>query len=646
MNRTSGRGSFAKRHNRLLAVLICAAALAAALTSVWFAYRAALAQNRDTLLFSEALTTGLMVLTVGLSLFMLARQHLADQSMRLLTAAIEQSHGAVMITDANGRIDYVNPRFAEITGHRREDLLGSLSDLVSNTSLRDQEDCSLQERLQRGEAWSLTMASTRANGERFWKAVSAAPVCDDKGRLTHIVFAIEDTSQQRELHTQLERLAYLDPLTGLENRRMFNDRLEQALRQVSRHGTALALLFIDLDGFKQINDSLGHDAGDELLVAVARRIRQQVRDEDIVARLGGDEFIVLLSHQRDSNAAVVVARKILAALGEPVLLRGGKVGIGASIGITVAPEDGMSSELLLRNADLAMYRAKELGRNNAQYFSEAMHQRIGARQSLEEQLQQAIREEQFVVHFQPLVDLREHRITGFEALARWQHADGERLPASFLPVAEQSGLIVALGEIILRKACQQLRELQLLGFDAQTVSVNLSARQFRDPGLIERIERILAQTDLAARWLELEITEAMLMQDIAQATGILEQLKALGVGIAIDDFGTGHSSLGTLSGLPVSKLKVDRSFVRNLLESSRDRAITTAVIALGRQLELTVVAEGVETAEQSDFLLHHHCSAQQGYEFSAPVAFAELPGSIARLQASLNQPQSAAATRH
>ncbi len=602
MNRSADQGSFAKRHNRLLAVLICAAALAAALASVWFAYRAALAQNRDTLLFSEALTTGLMILTVGLSLFMLARQHLADQSMRLLTTAMEQSHGAVMITDASGRIEYVNPRLAQIIGDSREQLLGSVSALVSNTSLRDQQDCSLQERLSRGEAWSLTMPSTRRNGERFWQAVSAAPVLDDRGRLTHIVFGIDDTSQQRELHNQLERLAYFDPLTGLENRRMFSDRLEQALRHV--------------------------------------------RDEDIVARLGGDEFIVLLSHQRDSHAAAVVARKILAALDEPVTLRDGEVRIGASIGITVAPDDGMSGDLLLRNADLAMYRAKELGRNNAQYFSAAMQQRIGARQSLEEQLRQAIREEQFVVHFQPLVDLREHRITGFEALARWQHADGERLPASFLSVAEQSGLIVALGEIVLRKACQQLRELQQLGFDAQTVSVNLSARQFRDPGLIPCIERILAQTGLAARWLELEITEAMLMEDIAQATGILQQLKALGVGIAIDDFGTGHSSLGTLSGLPVNKLKVDRSFVHNLLESSRDRAITTAVIALGRQLELTVVAEGVETAEQSDFLLHHHCSAQQGYEFSAPVAFAELPGSIERLQASLQQPVAAGATRH
>jgi diguanylate cyclase (GGDEF)-like protein/PAS domain S-box-containing protein len=646
MNRTSDRGSFAKRHNRLPAVLICAAALTAALASVWFAYRAALAQNRDTLLFSEALTTGLMVLTVGLSLFMLARQHLADQSMRLLTTAIEQSHGAVMITDASGRIDCVNPRFTQITGHSREHLLSSISELVSNTTLRDQHDSSLQERLQRGEAWSLTMASTRRNGERFWQAVSAAPVRDEKGRLTHIVFSIEDTSQQRELHTQLERLAYFDPLTGLENRRMFRDRLDQALRHVSRHDTALALLFIDLDGFKQINDSLGHDAGDELLVAVAQRIRRQVREEDVVARLGGDEFIVLLSHQRDSHSAAVVARKILAALREPVALRGDEVRIGASIGITLAPEDGMTSEQLLRNADLAMYRAKDLGRNNSQYFSQDMHQRIGARQSLEDQLQQAIRDEQFVVHFQPLVDLREHRITGFEALARWQHAEGERLPGSFLGVAEQSGLIVALSEIILRKACQQLRELQQLGFDAQTVSVNLSARQFRDPGLIERIERILTQTGLDARWLELEITESMLTDDVAQAAGILQQLKALGVGIAIDDFGTGHSSLGTLSGLPVSKLKVDRSFVHNLMINARDRAITTAVIALGRQLELTVVAEGVETAEQSDFLLHHHCSAQQGYEFSAPVAFAELPGSIERLQASLNQPHGAAATRH
>lgn len=643
---TVGRSTLAKRHNRLLALLLCSAALAAALTTVWFAYQGAIAQNRDALLLSDALATGLTLITLGLSIYMLVRQHVADQSMGLLTSAMEQSHGAIMITDAQGRIEYVNPRYSRITGIPREELLGTPSALVQSNSVPDAEHCTLRERIGNGEVWSATMSSTRRNGERYWQAVSAAPVLNRHKQLTHIVLSIEDTSQQRELHAQLEKLAYFDPLTGLENRRMFRDRLEQALRHVKRHKTGIALLFIDLDGFKHINDTLGHDAGDELLVTVAERIRRQVRDEDIVARLGGDEFTVLLSHQHSSHGASVVARKILTALREPVSLRGVAKQIGASIGITLAPEDGMGGELLMRNADLAMYRAKDLGRNNAQYFSEDMNSRIGARQTLEEALRLAIQEEQFVVHFQPQVDLIEHRISGFEALVRWQHEGGERLPGTFLPLAEQTGLILDLGAIVLRKACEHLKRLQELGMTGYTVSINLSARQFRDPDLLPLVRGILADTGLDARWLDLEITESMLMEDIGQATVILQALRALGLSISIDDFGTGHSSLSTLSKLPVNKLKVDRSFIHNLQSNAHDRAITTAVIALAQKLGLTVVAEGVENAQQRDFLLQHHCNVQQGYEFGAPVAFAELPGSIARLQRHLDRPLTAADIRH
>jgi EAL domain-containing protein (putative c-di-GMP-specific phosphodiesterase class I) len=295
---------------------------------------------------------------------------------------------------------------------------------------------------------------------------------------------------------------------------------------------------------------------------------------------------------------------------------------------------------------MAMYRAKDLGRNNAQYFSEDMNIRNDASQTLEEALRMAIREERFVVHFQPQVDLLANRIIGFEALARWQHADGERLPGSFLPMAEQTGLIVPLGAIIMRKACEHLKRLQALGMTGYTVSVNLSARQFRDPALLPLVQDILSDTGLEARWLELEITESMLMENIEQATGILQALKSLGLSISIDDFGTGHSSLATLSKLPVNKLKVDRSFIHNLPANAHDRAITTAVIAMAQKLGLTVVAEGVENSAQRDFLLLHQCSFQQGFEFGAPVAFAELPGSIARLQGHLGRPVSGAEIRH
>jgi len=644
--KTAGQHGLLKRHNRLLALLLCGAALAGALISVWLAWQGDSAHDSNIILFSLALATSLMLVAAALSLYMLRLQHLADHSTHLLTSAMEQSQGAVVITDAEGRIEYVNARYCQITGRSREELLGTYSELVRSDTAVDKQQCSLPERLSKGEIWSATLCSTRRSGERYWQAVSAAPVLNDHKVMTHIVLSVEDTSQQRELHAQLEKLAYFDPLTGLENRRMFRDRLEQALRHLKRHKSGLALLFIDLDGFKHINDSLGHDAGDELLISVAQRIRSHVRDEDIVARLGGDEFTVLLTHQHDSSGAGVVASKILRALREPFALRGMPRQIGASIGIALAPEDGLVGELLMRNADLAMYRAKDLGRNNAQYYSEDMNIRMGTRQTLEEELREAIQQERFVVHFQPQVDLAENRITGFEALVRWQHASGERLPGSFLPLAEQTGLIVELGAIVMRKACGHLKRLQELGMTGHTVSINLSARQFRDPSLLVLVQSVLDDTGLDARWLELEITESMLMENIEQASGILRSLRMLGLSISIDDFGTGHSSLGTLSKLPVNKLKVDRSFIHNLTVDAHDRAITTAVIALAHKLGLTVVAEGVENAEQSDFLLVHHCSFQQGYEFGAPVSFAELPGSISRLQGLLDRPVTRADIRH
>ncbi|MCP5358210.1 MAG: EAL domain-containing protein [Pseudomonadales bacterium] len=562
-------------------------------------------------------------------------QREAEESMRILSSAVEQSHGAVMITDDRAVIQYVNPRYTEITGYSRNELLGTTARMLEYSDAVDEQQRGMRECIRAGQSWTVSMRSTRKNGELFWQALSASPVLDDQQKLTHIVVSIEDTSQQRAIHAQMEQLAFYDPLTGLENRRLFKDRLEQSIRQVRRNKSIIALLFLDLDGFKNINDTLGHEAGDELLIVVAKRLKDCVREEDIVARLGGDEFTVILANLRDNEAAAKVAGKIIKALQVPIALSGEEVSISGSIGITVAPEDSMDANELMRNADMAMYRAKALGRNNSQFYTDDMNAANQARNSLENSLRAAIAEKSFVVYFQPQVDISAHRISGFEALVRWKQPEGDLLPDRFIAVAEESGLILDIGEIVLRKTCEQMQVLRDAGFVDQKVSVNLSERQFRDPKLVTMVERILGETGFDASGLQFEITEGMLMTNIEKSIDTMSRLKGLGVSIAIDNFGTGFSSLTNLARLPVDTLKVDRSFITRLSSSQSDADITSAVIALAQHMNLTVAAEGVENAEQEAFLRDHHCSLQQGFLFCAPVAVADLIPQLANLQQQL-----------
>lgn len=560
------------------------------------------------------------------------RERLNDQSMRILSSAVEQSQSGIIIADCAGVIDYVNPRYTQITGYSKDDAVGRVAELLNDEELTDVNNISLQEALQLGASWKTFMVSKRRNGEHFWQQVTVSPIHDDLGALSHIVLNIEDISDRVETQAQMEKLAFYDPLTGLENRRLFRDRLEQGLKHLRRSKKSMALLFLDLDQFKRINDTLGHDAGDELLCTVAQRLRACVREEDIVARLGGDEFTILLANITSADDAGLVARKILRSLLEPVTLSTQEVTVSCSIGITVAPEDSMNASVLMRNADLAMYRAKDQGRNNFQYFTDDMNIESLARMSLENELRIAVANEDFVVHFQPQVDMARGRICGYEALVRWNHEQVDVIsPDRFIPVAEETGLIIKVGEIVLRHACQQLKALQMSGINDQTVAVNLSARQFRDRNLVHMVRRVLAETQLAPQWLELEITESMLMDNIDQAISILSDLKALGVAIAIDDFGTGYSSLSYLTQLPVDKLKVDRSFVSNLPDSPRHTAITTAIIAMAQRLNLQVVAEGVETEPQASFLTGHQCHILQGFLFCQPVSAADLPQHMSRM---------------
>ena len=436
---------------------------------------------------------------------------------------------------------------------------------------------------------------------------------------------------RKEAESSLMFFANHDALTGLPNRAMFNQRLALALARAHRYGKMAAVLFIDLDRFKIINDTLGHDAGDRLLKQLAERLRVSLREADTVGRQGGDEFVVLIEDLTDSNQVTGVAQKMLETIAEPYLIAGQEFHVTASIGISVYPEDGNDQQALLKNADIAMYRAKERGKNNYQFYSAQMNLHSFERLALETSLRHAVERNEFVLHYQPKVNMRSGRITGVEALVRWQHPElGMVPPAQFIPLAEEMGLIVQIGEWVLRTACSDARGWLDQGLPAISVAVNLSARQFDRDDLVLSIMNVVRETGFDPRSLELEITESTVMHSADRAAGVLRQLKGIGVRVAIDDFGTGYSSLGYLKRFPIDSVKIDRSFIIDIPEDKDDVAITCAVIAMAHSLRLKVVAEGVETAEQYAFLREQDCDEIQGYYFSQPVEAAALAPLLAQ----------------
>ncbi|MFC3111033.1 putative bifunctional diguanylate cyclase/phosphodiesterase [Undibacterium arcticum] len=417
-----------------------------------------------------------------------------------------------------------------------------------------------------------------------------------------------------------ETLAYYDSLTSLPNRILFGKLLDHSLVNARRYDKEIALFFIDLDRFKYINDTLGHEAGDELLQEIGTRIKSCLRESDAVARFGGDEFVVLVSELDEIGRLDVVARKILGAIGKSFMLVGHEFRVTASIGIATFPAAGQDAQSLLKNADIAMYQAKKEGKNNFILFSEALNTNSLQQLALESSLRHALERGEFELHYQAKVDSRSDSVTGMEALLRWNHPDlGMVAPMQFIPLAEETGLIVEIGKWVLRTACMQNVVWQTMGIPALTMAVNLSARQFSDAALLEDITSILEQTGMEPALLELEITESMLMQNIEKAIQVLTALKNKNIRLAIDDFGTGYSSLSTLKRFPLNTIKIDRSFIQDIPNNMGDKTLTKAIIAMGRSLNLTVIAEGVETKEQADFLAEHACDELQGYYFSIPV---------------------------
>jgi len=536
---------------------------------------------------------------------------------------------AVLSTDISGKITYLNLVAETMTGWRREEATGKLLvevfRIIDGTTRKPARD-PMEMAVEQNRTVGLTVNCILIRRDGFESAIedSAAPIHDRAGRVLGAVIVFHDVSAARAMTVQMTHSAQHDLVTNLPNRLLLNDRINQSIALARRQKRPVAVIFLDLDHFKFVNDSLGHATGDKLLESVSKRLLAAVRGADTVSRQGGDEFVILLSEIAHSEDAATSAAKILLALNAPHSIAGQVLHIDGSIGISIYPEDGQDAETLIKNADTAMYHAKENGRNNFQFFTPDMNLKAVRRQSLEGRLRQALEREEFFLHYQPKVNLQTGEITGVEALIRWQQAEGLLLPSQFVAIAEDCGLILPIGRWVLREACRQARAWQLAGLPFNRISINVSAVEFRDKGFVEGLRTILSETGLEARYLDLELTEGVLMKDAESTAAVLQELKMLGVHLAVDDFGTGYSSLSYLQQFPIDVLKIDKSFVHQISGDLNDSAIVSAIIEMGKSLKHRVIAEGIETEEQLAFLRARHCAEGQGYLFSPPVAAVQL----------------------
>ena len=544
----------------------------------------------------------------------------AREKERQAAKVFESTQEGIMITDLNGKILTVNPAFTEITGYAEADVVGKSPRILKSGRHEPAFYAAMWTSLESTGCWQGEVWNRRKSGDIYPEWLTVSSVTDDSGTVVNYVAVFSDISLLKVSQEQLERLAHHDPLTGLPNRLMFRDRLEHAMQRADRARTQLALLFLDLDRFKRVNDSLGHTVGDDLLRSVAERLSKVLRRDDTLARLGGDEFTVLIEGLSEGDHAAHIAEKLVDALIEPFLVQGHELVVGASIGISIYPRDARSTETLLRNADAAMYRAKDAGRNTFCFYSEEMTTTALERVLLEGQLRRAIEQGELLLHYQPQVDLSSGQVIGVEALVRWRHPEhGVLSPDRFIPIAEDSGLIVPLGDWVLRSACAQGKAWLDSGIDFGRVCVNIAGLQLRRGRLRDSVQRILAETGLPPERLELEITESFIMGQPKQNVDLLISLRKFGVALAIDDFGTGYSSLAHLKQIPIDKLKIDQSFIRDLPDDDNDSAIARAVIALGHSLQFKVIAEGVENTAQQEFLQSAGCDQAQGFLYRRPV---------------------------
>ncbi len=541
----------------------------------------------------------------------------SEARFRVLT---ESSLDLISVLDADGKIQYQSPALRHLLGYEPADTVGkNVSELIHQDDIETVR-AALRRIIESRQSIEPVEFRIR-HRDGMWRTFESLGMnCLSNPHIHGVVFNSRDVTDRKVIQQRIQHLAYHDNLTGLPNRSLLQDRLAHSIARAERSNRKVAVLFIDLDNFKNINDTLGHDVGDELLRQVSRRLSECVRLEDTIARQGGDEFIVLLDSLEEGRGASVVAQKILNGLRAPFVLSGTEQHVSGSVGIALYPEDGRDAQTLMKNADTAMFHGKGLGKNTYQYFTAQMNIAVKRRMTLESALRRAVNQKDFVLHYQPQINLESGEIIAVEALVRWKTEDsGTVMPGDFIPLAEETGLINEIGEWVLREGCRQAKEWQTMGLPPRRMAINLSARQFSDRGFLDMVTRVLSDTGLDPVCLELEITESQVMRQTEGMIMLLNKLSEMGVQLAIDDFGTGYSSLSYLKRLPIQKLKIDQSFVRDITVDPNDTAIVVAIINMAKSLDLDTIAEGVETAGQLALLRSKGCRVGQGFYFSAPV---------------------------
>ncbi len=550
------------------------------------------------------------------------QKRMALDELRIRERAIEAStHGIAIIDISNNenKVIYINKAFERTTGYPESQALGKNLPTLQGIDVDEVNNKRIELAIRELREETVEMESIRRNGEVFWCEISVAPVKDLLGHVKHYVCILNDITQRRDMENQLLMQATYDSLTNLPNRVLLMDRVEQGILQAKKKNSILAFLFLDLDRFKMTNDTLGHTMGDKLLQFIANRLLIATDDFDTVARLGGDEFVILLSNLDDVKQAETMAQDLLHAIARPIQIDQHNLKITASLGISFYPRDGLDYESLMKSADLSMYHAKDNGRNTFRVFEPEMNRRVINHMQLDNALRDALKNKELFLVYQPLIDLKQSKVVGFEALMRWNSKIlGMVSPVDFIPMAEENGLILDMGEWVLREACLQMKKWQKQGLKNLTVAVNISGRQFRQTNLPELVSGILKSIGLPAKYLELELTESLLIEDIDHVVDTMYSLKDMGIKLVIDDFGTGYSSLSYLKQFPVDKLKIDRSFISEMASNQNDAAIAKAIINLGHSLNIEVLAEGIENEFQRDFIISHGCDYAQGYYYKAP----------------------------
>ncbi|MFP3851238.1 phosphodiesterase DibA [Pseudomonas sp. W5-01] len=550
----------------------------------------------------------------------LARRDEDMQRLRLAAAVFDTTLEGVLVTDATGVIVHVNRAFSEITGYQQDEVLGLRPSKFKSGRHGPEFYERMFKTIHSAGQWSGEIWNRRKSGEIYPQWQSIRPIRDEHGAITQFVAVFSDISSIKHSERELAHLAHYDPLTGLPNRLLFTDRAEQAHTHARRNKRTLALLLVDLDHFKHINESLGHNAGDEVLKAAAERLETHLEKGVTLARLGGDEFAILLENAQQVVQSAELAQSILQGLREPFLVSGQSLFLTASVGISIFPHDALTAEQLLRNADAALSQAKHQGRESYAMYTAELTAHAQRRVELAAELRQAVEENELRVFYQPIHNLHSRGIEGVEALVRWEHpARGMVSPGEFIPIAEQSGLIADIDNWVLTEACRQMNQWLAEGVNVSFVAVNVSSRLFGRGDLDRRVAKVLNETGLAPQFLELEVTESAIMDDPDQAIEQMHRLRDLGLKLSIDDFGTGYSSLLRLKRMPVQKLKIDQGFVAGLPDDDDDIAIVNAIIALARAMGMRVLAEGIEQASQAGFLLKHNCELGQGYWFARPM---------------------------